>query len=124
VQAARTRVWDAYDMRLADWAAEHSVTTPTVPADCQHPAHLYYLLMPTSEHRTAMIDHLRSEGVSAAFHYVPLHDAPAGRRLGRTSGSCTVTTDVSNRLLRLPLFADQTDEQIECVVRAVHAYRF
>jgi dTDP-4-amino-4,6-dideoxygalactose transaminase len=123
VQAARTRVWDAYDVGLADWARESSVTQPTVPEDCQHPAHLYYLLMPTAEHRSGLIDHLAARGVSAVFHYVPLHDSPAGRRLGRTSGTCEVTSDISSRLLRLPLFADQTAEQVERVVQAVRAYR-
>ena len=38
------------------------------------------------------------------FHYVPLHDSPAGRRLGRACGELAVTEDLAARLVRLPLF--------------------
>ena len=88
------------------------------------PAHLYYLLMPDLEQRQAMLRHLAEHGVQGAFHYQPLHDAPAGRRLGRTApGGCPVTESVADRLLRLPLYPGLSDADVEHVLGAVCAFR-
>lgn len=120
IQRQRRRVWDAYDSRLADWAAAQGVVRPTVPDDRVHPAHLYYLLLPDLESRQAMLKHLAEHGVHATFHYQPLHSAPAGVRFGRVGpGGCPVTDEVADRLLRLPLFAGMSDEELEQIVGAV-----
>jgi dTDP-4-amino-4,6-dideoxygalactose transaminase len=124
VQASRLATWDRYDRELASWAAENGVTTPTVPAGSEHPAHLYYLLLPDHDEQQRFLAHLRSRGVVGVFHYLPLHESPAGQRLGRTGpGGCPVTTDVSYRLARLPLFAGITADQVSRVVEAVTTYR-
>jgi dTDP-4-amino-4,6-dideoxygalactose transaminase len=124
IQGRRHAVWDAYHDGLAEWAAEAGVRRPVVPAGCEHPAHLYYLLLPDLERRQAMLRHLGEHGVQATFHYQPLHDAPAGRRLGRTApGGCPVTEDVADRLLRLPLYPGLSDAEVEHVVHAVRAFR-
>jgi len=60
--------------------------------------------MPTPAARTKLIASLNSEGINAVFHYVPLHSSPAGRRFGRTCGDLTITNDMSQRLVRLPLW--------------------
>jgi dTDP-4-amino-4,6-dideoxygalactose transaminase len=125
IQQQRHAVWSAYHERLAGWAGEHDVTRPTVPAECAHPAHLYYLLMPAFEHQQGLIAHLKEHGVQATFHYVPLDSAPAGERYGRAAGDgCPVTEDVSARLVRLPLFAGMTDAELDRVVAAVRSYPF
>ena len=79
IQAPRQTIWQRYDEELAGWAASHGVGVPTVPEDCVHPAHMYYLLMPSHEHQRGLIAHLRERNITAPFHYVPLHSAPAGR---------------------------------------------
>jgi dTDP-4-amino-4,6-dideoxygalactose transaminase len=123
-QHSRMAVWNAYHSRLADWATRHQVAQPTVPVDRTHPAHLYYLLLPTLDSRQAMLAHLADHGVHATFHYQPLHNSPAGTRLGRVGpGGCPVTESVADRLIRLPLYADMTEVELDTVVDAVLSYR-
>jgi dTDP-4-amino-4,6-dideoxygalactose transaminase len=73
--------------------------------------------------RDGLIDHLRGEGIQAAFHYLPLHLSPMGRGLGGREGDCPVTESLSARLVRLPLFTAITDDEVEAVVQAVQAFR-
>ncbi|WP_163507003.1 dTDP-4-amino-4,6-dideoxygalactose transaminase [Fodinicola acaciae] len=121
IQGKRLRIWSTYDDALADWSAEHGIQRPTVPADRTHPAHLYYLLLPTAPARDEFIRHLAERGVRAAHHYQPLHSAPAGRRYARTAG-CPVTEDIADRLVRLPLFAGMTAAELEHVVVSAISY--
>ncbi|MFI6511241.1 dTDP-4-amino-4,6-dideoxygalactose transaminase [Streptosporangium sp. NPDC050855] len=120
IQTMRQWAWHRYHADLADWAAANGVRRPTVPGDREHPAHLYHLLLPDLDTRQAFIAHLAGRGVQAAFHYQPLHTAPAGLRYGRVApGGCPVTEDVADRLVRLPLFADLDDAGVTRVVEAV-----
>jgi len=121
-QAARMHAWDSYHTQLADWASENGVQLPTVPEGAQHPAHLYYMIMPEAADQAALIGHLASFGVYAVSHYVPLHSSPAGQRLGRCADGCEVTSQVSERLVRLPLHSRLTDVDIERVVEGVLSY--
>ena len=91
-----------------------------MPAECEHNAHLYYLLLPDLAARTRFIARLKKCGIAALFHYVPLHDSPAGRRFGRSHGSLSVTSDASDRLVRLPLWSGLDDRTIDTVVECVH----
>jgi dTDP-4-amino-4,6-dideoxygalactose transaminase len=89
-----------------------------VPAHCEHNGHLYYLLLPGRGSRDALIGALRAEGVDAPFHYIPLHSSDAGRRFGRSAGSLAVTDDLSDRLIRLPIWSGMAGDQdrvIACV---------
>jgi dTDP-4-amino-4,6-dideoxygalactose transaminase len=122
-QRDRLHVWRTYHDELADWAVARSVIQPTVPDDREHPAHLYYLLMPDLVSRQAFIAHLAQRGVHAAFHYQPLHASPAGQKFGRVAGSgCPVTEDVADRLVRLPMFATMTPYELEHVVESVRSF--
>jgi dTDP-4-amino-4,6-dideoxygalactose transaminase len=95
-----------------------------VPAGSEHPAHLYHLLLPDHDEQQRFLAHLREHDVIGVFHYLPLHESPAGQRLGRTGpGGCPVTEDVAYRLARLPLFAGMTDDQVSRVVDVVTSYR-
>ena len=71
------------------------------------------------ERRTALIAHLKARGISAVFHYLPLNASPMGMRLGATPGSCPVTEDISDRLVRLPFFNSMSDDQQERVIHAL-----
>ena len=101
----------------------NGVTLPTVPDGCDHPAHLFYLLLPSSERREAFLRHLRDRGVQAVFHYVPLHLSEMGRRFGAAHGDCPVAEDVSMRLARLPLSTDATAAEQEQVVTAIRQFQ-
>jgi dTDP-4-amino-4,6-dideoxygalactose transaminase len=123
IQHARAHAWDRYALELADWAGDQKIGLPHVPEHCGHPSHLFYLLLPDLERRQAFIAHLGQHGVKAVFHYVPLHTSPMGRRLGGGSADCPVTEDVSDRLVRLPLFASITDAEQDRVIAATRSFR-
>jgi dTDP-4-amino-4,6-dideoxygalactose transaminase len=119
IQTRRRQIWDTYHVCLADWAQAHNVRQPVVPRHCQQAYHMYYLLLPSLETRTALIAHLKSRGILSVFHYLPLHLSPMGRKMGGQPGDCPVTEDLSDRLLRLPFYNSLTDEDQERVVRAI-----
>jgi dTDP-4-amino-4,6-dideoxygalactose transaminase len=123
IQARRHEVWSAYHERLARWAIEGGVAQPAVPDGCSHAAHLYHLLMPTEDVRRRFLRHLAERGVQGTFHYLPLHDSPAGLRFGRTApGGCPVTEKIAGQLVRLPLHAGLSGSEVDRVVEAVTSF--
>lgn len=123
IQGRRQAIWQRYHAAFASGEAAGLWRRPTVPQECGINGHIYYLMMPSPADRGRMLDHLRGEGVLAVFHYVPLHDSPAGLKYGRTSGTLAVTEDASARLLRLPLYAGLTKGDVDRVIAAVAAWR-
>ena len=119
VQSRRERIWNAYATGLADWADERGVRLPVVPGHCEQTFHIFYLLTPTPEARTALLEHLRARGIVAVFHYLPLHLSDMGREFGGRPGQCPVAEDVSERLLRLPLYASLSAAEQARVIEAV-----
>jgi dTDP-4-amino-4,6-dideoxygalactose transaminase len=112
--------------RLDSWARYHAlletldtrgfVRRPIVPEDCQHNAHMYYVLVDSLDERQRVLEAFRQQEIGAVFHYVPLHSAPAGLRYGRTHGSLAVTESLADRLIRLPLwFGISESEQARVV---------
>lgn len=122
IQSARRRIWERYRVELADWAAAHSVRLPVVPEYCQQPWHLFYLLLPSLESRQALIRHLKTQEIMAIFHYLPLHLSEMGRRFGGAPGQCPVAEEVSERLLRLPLYYDLGESEQSRVIGAVRDF--
>jgi len=122
IQAHRRKVWEAYRRGLGDWASAAGVGLPHVPAECEHPAHIFYLMLPSLEARQALIAHLAERGVSAVFHYLPLHVSTMGMRFGGKTGDCPITERVSDRLLRLPVYNDLTDDEQARVIDAVTSF--
>ena len=119
INARRHAIWSRYHERLAPLEADGLVRRPVVPEDCRHNAHMYYLLLPSLETRTRLIEQLARNGISAVFHYVPLHASPAGRRFGRAHGCLPHTESAADRLVRLPLWVDMPLDDADLVVDAV-----
>ena len=115
----RRALWNRYHNGLAALESRGRFRRPIVPAACEHNAHIYYLLLPSRSARDALVRELKANGIHAPFHYIPLHDSPAGVRLGRTSGALTCTEDVAGRIVRLPLWYGMTEEPD----RVIHAIR-
>ncbi|MDH3998821.1 MAG: dTDP-4-amino-4,6-dideoxygalactose transaminase [Desulfuromonadales bacterium] len=109
ITARRLEVWNQYHQGFAELEARGWVRRPVVPQECQHNAHMYYLLVEDVEVRTQLLESLRQRDIYAVFHYVPLHDSPAGTRYGRTADKLDVTESASGRLLRLPFFVGLED---------------
>ncbi len=121
ITAKRRRAWDRYHAALAGQEADGLLRRPVVPQDCDPNGHIYAVIMPSASARDAALTGLKARGVNATFHYVPLHSAPAGRHLGRAHGDLRFTDDLSARLLRLPLYADITQDDQEHVVASLEA---
>jgi len=119
IQTRRRQIWEYYYQNLKQWAQNHDVRLPIVPAYCEQPYHLFYLLMPSLEQRQALIDHLKARGILSAFHYLPLHLSEMGRRFGGKKGDCPVTEGVSDRLLRLPFYNIMTEAEQALVVESI-----
>ncbi len=120
----RLAIWAQYH----NWAEPHEragrLRRPIVPTHCGHNAHMYYLLLPSLEHRTRFISAMKQAGVGTVFHYIPLHSSPAGLRFSRGNGTLDVTANISDRLVRLPLWVG-LGEQIDRVLYAAEeALRF
>jgi len=117
ITARRLALWDRYHA----WAEAHEsagrLRRPIVPEHCTHNAHMYYLLLPSLQERTAFIASLKERGVGAVFHYIPLHSSPAGLRYSRAHGRLDVTDAVSDRLVRMPMWAG-LEEHMDTVLAA------
>lgn len=122
IQAKRQRIWEYYYDGLKDWAAERSVRLPTIPAYCEQPYHMFYLILPSLEQRQALITYLKAQGILSVFHYLPLHLSPMGRQYGGKEGDCPVTERVSEGLLRLPFYNELTEADQMRVVEAVRSF--
>jgi dTDP-4-amino-4,6-dideoxygalactose transaminase len=117
----RMAIWQRYHNEFAALESRGKVTRPHVPEGCTHNAHMYYLLLENLEVRTAFIAHLKASGVQSVFHYIPLHSAPAGLKYSRAGGDLSLTDNLSERLVRLPLWIGLEPEQ-QKVIDAAHAF--
>ena len=120
----RLKIWQTYHEAFADLEKEGLVRRPIVPEYCKQNAHMYYLLFNSLEERTDFIAKMREAGINCVFHYLPLHDSPAGKKFGRYNEELPVTKKVSDTLVRLPLWVGlekggQIEEVIENVIRIV-----
>ena len=122
IQSKRQKIWESYYKELEAWAEENHVQMPFVPAHCEQTYHMFYILFPNLEQRTAAIAHLKERGIQAVFHYLPLHLSPMGEKFGGKEGDCPVTESVSDRLLRLPFYTNMTDEDQQRVIEALKEF--
>jgi dTDP-4-amino-4,6-dideoxygalactose transaminase len=123
IQRRRHAAWSRYQTELAHWAEQQGIGMPFIPSEADHPAHMFYLRLPTLEKRQAFIAHMWQEGIVAPFHYVPLHTSVMGQKLGGHAGDCPVTEDVSDRLVRLPLYASISSEDQGKVIDQILRFR-
>lgn len=122
IQAKRNKIWNTYNSELAGWSAKNAVRLPYIPEECGHPSHMFYLLIPNLETRTRFIEWMKSQNIICVFHYLPLHLSDMGLGFGGKQGDCPVTEDVSDRLVRLPLFYDLTEPELERVIDAIKSF--
>jgi dTDP-4-amino-4,6-dideoxygalactose transaminase len=104
IKARRLALWQRYHAAFEPLEQSGRVRRPFIPDGCDHNAHMYYLLLRDLDDRTAFIQAMKAEDIHCVFHYVPLHSAPHGQKIGRAADELAVTTDLANRLVRLPLW--------------------
>ena len=114
----RMSIWNRYHEAFCDLENQGKLQRPSLPEGCNHNAHMYYLLLPNLEERTLFITDLKAQDIYSVFHYIPLHSSPAGRECSRAHGSMALTDDLSDRLVRLPLWIG-LEEHLDHVISAV-----
>lgn len=119
ITSRRKEIWAMYNVLLAPLARQGLITLPHIPSSCEHNAHMYYFLLSAEFCRDNFLALLKKQGVNAVFHYVPLHDSPAGQQFGRCGTTMATTTRTSAALVRLPLWIGMTEQHVQKVVDAV-----
>ena len=118
----RLSIWEQYSRELTPLAEAGKIELPTVPQDCVHNAHMFYIKAKDIEERSALIGHMKEKGVLTVFHYIPLHTAPAGLKFGRFHGEDEYTTKESERLVRLPLYFGLKKEEVSYICDKVREF--
>ena len=118
----RLATWQFYFEQFKPLADAGKIELPVIPEGCEHNAHMFYLKCTDLAERSALIKSLKAEGVSAVFHYIPLHSSPAGQMFGRFCGEDEFTTVESERLVRLPMYYGMTEVDREAVVSGVKRF--
>lgn len=114
--------WEAYNSFFQNEIKSKDITLPTIPADCVHNAHMYYIKLPSLELRTKFINYMKENGILCVFHYVPLHSSPAGVKFGRFNGEDVYTTADSERLVRLPLYYNISNDDLSYILDKMRSY--
>lgn len=122
INNTRLARWQQYYELLTPLAEAGKIGLPAIPENCVHNGHMFYIKTKDMEERARLIDFLKQNEILAVFHYVPLHSAPAGIRFGRFHGEDKYTTKESERLLRLPMFYQLTEEQVEYIAGKVKEF--
>ena len=118
----RMRSWNLYRQLLTPLEEKGLIELPFIPEECVHNAHMFYLKVSNLRVRTNLISHLKSNGIGAVFHYIPLHSAPAGLKYGRFVGEDKYTTKESERLIRLPMYYGLKSAQIEFICETIGGF--
>lgn len=104
ITKARMDCWNAYYEMLLPLKDKGLIELPTIPDECVHNAHMFYIKAKDLDERTKLIDHVKAGGALPVFHYIPLHSSPAGKKFGRFNGEDKYTTAESERLVRMPMY--------------------
>ena len=121
ITAQRMAAWHRYRQNLLPLEHAGKLRLPVIPDGCRHNAHMFYILLNSAAEQREVLEGMNKRGVNAVFHYQPLHSSPAGQVYGRAHGSLKVTDDIFSRLVRLPLFAELTAEQVDYICEILAA---
>jgi dTDP-4-amino-4,6-dideoxygalactose transaminase len=120
--ASRNRTFEKYYKGLAEMEEKRYLRRPHLESKGTCNGHIFYIITRAPDERSELITYLKEDGINAIFHYQPLHTSPAGQRFARSSGDLEVTEDLSERLLRLPLYYEMTEDEVSMVVESVKRF--
>jgi dTDP-4-amino-4,6-dideoxygalactose transaminase len=116
IQETRMKVWNAYYEALKPFEDEGKIRLPVVPEYAEHNAHMFYAIFESLKTRDNILNYLKKKGINSVFHYIPLHSSPQGVKLGSKLGDLPITENMSNRLLRLPMYSGITNKEVSYVI--------
>ncbi|MBL4910781.1 MAG: dTDP-4-amino-4,6-dideoxygalactose transaminase [Alteromonadaceae bacterium] len=118
----RLQHWNTYHQAFKPLVKQGLLELPYIPNDCEHNAHMYYIKLKNLKQRSAFIDYLKQNDILSVFHYIPLHSSPAGQKFGEMKGEDNFTTKESQRLVRLPMYYQLSEVQLQQVINAVKSF--
>ncbi|MDD4524578.1 MAG: dTDP-4-amino-4,6-dideoxygalactose transaminase [Lachnospiraceae bacterium] len=122
IQKTRIARWNQYHDELSGLADDGRIELPYIPRECTNNAHMFYIKTKDLDERQDLIAFLKSKDILSVFHYIPLHISPAGKKFGRFDGVDEYTTKESERLLRLPMFHQLTEDQVDYITGCVKEF--
>ncbi|MFA6970110.1 MAG: dTDP-4-amino-4,6-dideoxygalactose transaminase [Gallionella sp.] len=122
INGRRMAIWKRYESGMLSLKNDGLITFPVSPCECIHNAHMFYLLTRTHAEQVGLIAALKANGINAVFHYVPLHATDAGRKFSRTGSAMTVTEDLPDRLIRLPLYPALHEDKIAFICATIEMF--
>ncbi|MCQ5471800.1 dTDP-4-amino-4,6-dideoxygalactose transaminase [Pantoea sp. AN62] len=122
INQQRLRIWQRYHDALQPLAEQGRIALPVIPANCEHNAHMFYIKLRDQDDRQALINWMKEAEILTVFHYIPLHSSPAGQRFSQFFGDDRFTTVESERLLRLPLFYNLSDNNQSTVISSLLSF--
>ncbi len=118
----RLHIWNLYHQLLEDHELSGILRRPIIPAECKHNAHMYYILLSNNKERDSLLTYLKATGIHSVFHYIPLHSSPAGEMYSRYIGDMINTKNISETLIRLPMYTELSDDEVSMVVDAISSW--
>ena len=117
IQNKRKHIWNRYFEAL-NGKIGNEVKLAFIPDYATNNAHMFYLLCPSLEYRTALMKYLKENDVQTTFHYLPLHSSKyyENKHDGRELPNCDRYGDT---LVRLPLFYELEDMEIDKVANCI-----
>ncbi|UOV18171.1 dTDP-4-amino-4,6-dideoxygalactose transaminase [Pantoea agglomerans] len=122
INQQRLRIWQRYYDALQPLAAQGRISLPVILASCEHNAHMFYIKLRDQDDRQALINWMKEAEILTVFHYIPLHSSPAGERFSQFVGDDRFTTRESERLLRLPLFYNLSDNNQSTIISSLLSF--
>lgn len=121
IQNKRKHIWQKYYDGL-NGTIDPKIILPYIPNYATNNAHMFYLLCPSLEYRNALMTYLKDNGVQTTFHYLPLHSSKFyhDKHGCRPLPECDRYADT---LVRLPLFYELSDEDVQLVINHIKSYR-
>ena len=117
----RLAIWNQYHAIFTELEKDGKVRRPIIPKECGHNGHIYHILLDESFNRDHILKKLINAGVNAVFHYQSPHDSPAGQKYSRSPYPMPITEDISDRLLRLPMWIgfDHHERVLDAILKAL-----
>lgn len=116
----RKFIFNYYYKHLKKLEEQGILRLPIIPEGRECNAHMFYILLNSEKERNDLMSKLKENGIHAVFHYIPLHTAPMGIKMGYKVGDLPITENLSGRLLRLPVYADLSEKELEYIVGEIY----
>lgn len=123
IQDQRKEIWKYYNEKLYDWAGEQKIKLPIIPDYATSSYHIFYLITDTVVEQKKIIEHLKSNGIQAVFHYLPLHSSLAGEKFGVRRSGFSQTNRISKSIVRLPIWYEISEKSLNYVIDTLKKYK-